>query len=96
MPITKGFKALVNEAMSQITTHSVEEARRRAESGKATLIDIRDIRELEHSGRVPNAFHAPRGMLEFWVDPNRPTTNRFLPTKIPSSSCFAVPAGAAP
>ncbi|OSI16937.1 rhodanese-like domain-containing protein [Neisseria dumasiana] len=72
MPITKGFKALVNEAMSQITTHSVEEARRRAESGKATLIDIRDIRELEHSGRVPNAFHAPRGMLEFWVDPESP------------------------
>lgn len=72
MPITKGFKTLVEEAMHQITTHSVDEARRRAEAGKATLIDIRDIRELEQGGRVPGAFHTPRGMLEFWVDPDSP------------------------
>ena len=42
---------------------------RLAEAGEALLVDIRDIRELDREGRVPGAFHAPRGMLEFWVDP---------------------------
>jgi rhodanese-related sulfurtransferase len=36
------------------------------------LIDVRDIRELEREGMVPGAFHAPRGMIEFWVDPESP------------------------
>ena len=43
-----------------------------ADPGEALLVDIRDVRELEREGRVPGAFHAPRGMLEFWVDPASP------------------------
>ena len=74
MPITKGFRALVDEATAQITTYSVEQVRKRLEAGDATLqvVDIRDVRELEREDTVPGALHAPRGMLEFWVDPESP------------------------
>jgi rhodanese-related sulfurtransferase len=74
MPITKGFKALVDEATAQITTYSVAQVRERLEAGDARLqvVDIRDPRELEREGTVPGALHAPRGMLEFWVDPASP------------------------
>jgi rhodanese-related sulfurtransferase len=74
MPITKGFRALVDEATAQITTYTVEQVRKRLEAGDATLqvVDIRDVRELEREDTVPGALHAPRGMLEFWVDPESP------------------------
>lgn len=74
MPITKGFRALVDEATAQITTYTVAQVRERLQSGDARLqvVDIRDPRELEREGTVPGALLAPRGMLEFWVDPESP------------------------
>lgn len=72
MPITKGFRALVDEAMAQITTYSVEQVRQRLDDPGVQIVDIRDVRELEREGTVPGAVNAPRGMLEFWVDPESP------------------------
>ena len=71
MPITKGFRALVDEAMAQVTTYSVAEVQSRLADPNVQIIDIRDMRELT-GGTVVGAFHAPRGMLEFWVDPASP------------------------
>ncbi len=71
MPITKGYQTLVNEAMSQVKTYSVEEAKAKLGDTNVQIVDIRDIRELS-AGTVTGAFHAPRGMLEFWVDPASP------------------------
>ncbi|WP_431094802.1 rhodanese-like domain-containing protein [Polaromonas aquatica] len=71
MPITKGFRALVDEAMAQIKTYSVAEARSKLNDPKVQIVDIRDVRELT-AGTVVGSFHAPRGMLEFWVDPESP------------------------
>ena len=72
MPITKGFRALVDEAMAQVTTYNVDEVRRRLDDPALQLVDIRDARELEREGTVPGVINAPRGMLEFWVDPDSP------------------------
>jgi len=72
MPITKGFQALVDEAMEEIKTYPVESVKARLADPAMQLVDIRDARELEREGTVPGAFHAPRGMLEFWVDPASP------------------------
>ena len=71
MPITKGSRALVDEAMSQVKTYSVEDVRARLGDARVQIIDIRDVRELA-DGTVLGAYHAPRGMLEFWVDPESP------------------------
>ncbi len=72
MPITKGYQQLVDEAMAQVTTYSVQEVRSRLGQGDMQIVDIRDVRELEREGTVPGALLAPRGMLEFWVDPASP------------------------
>lgn len=72
MPITKRCRALVAEAMAEITTYSVDQVRRRLDDPTVQLVDIRDVRELEREGTVPGAINAPRGMLEFWVDPESP------------------------
>ena len=72
MPITKGFRALIDEAMAQVTTHSVDQVRQRLDDPALQLVDIRDARELEREGTLPGAINAPRGMLEFWVDPDSP------------------------
>ncbi|RYX93139.1 MAG: rhodanese-like domain-containing protein [Comamonadaceae bacterium] len=71
MPITRGFQALVDEAMSEVKTYSVAEAREKMADPQVQVVDIRDVRELA-AGTVPGSFHAPRGMLEFWVDPASP------------------------
>ena len=68
MPITKGFRALVDEAMAQVKTYSVAEAQTKLADPKVQMVDIRDVRELEREGTVPGALLAPRGMLEFWVE----------------------------
>jgi len=65
-------KKLVEQANEEIVTVSVEDALAAQKDDTAVLIDIRDIRELVREGRVPGAVHAPRGMLEFWVDPESP------------------------
>ena len=70
--ITKGFRRLLAEASAKIQTRSVEEARRYLDNSGAIFVDIRDVRELAREGMIPGAFHAPRGMLEFWVDSESP------------------------
>lgn len=72
MPITKGHRALVDEAMAQVKTYSVGQVKQRLGDPALQVVDIRDIRELQAEGTVPGSFHAPRGMLEFWVDPASP------------------------
>jgi rhodanese-related sulfurtransferase len=69
MAITKGIKQLVAEAEAEIETLSAAEAMARRGEPDVVLVDIRDVRELYRDGTVPGALHAPRGMLEFWVDP---------------------------
>ena len=68
----KSSKTLVSEALSEIKTISPDEALSMMNEDKCNLIDIRDIRELERDGRVENSNHIPRGMLEFWLDPDSP------------------------
>ncbi len=68
--VIKSAQALVAEANSEIKTINVSEAFNLVQNNKCNLIDIRDIRELENEGRVENSVHIPRGMLEFWIDPN--------------------------
>ena len=70
--IKKGIKQLIAEAEARSTGISVEEARKRIGDDKTVFVDLRDVRELEREGMIPGAFHAPRGMLEFWVDPDSP------------------------
>jgi len=72
MTITKGYKQLIAEARAKIRTLPLEEAKARLDDPNVVFIDIRDVRELEREGMIPGAFHAPRGMLEFWVDPESP------------------------
>ena len=68
----KSSKTLVTEALSEIKTISPDEALSMMNENKCNLIDIRDIRELERDGKVENSNHIPRGMLEFWLDPDSP------------------------
>ena len=72
MAITKGIKQLCDEAEAVIETMSVAEVAAVAANEDVQLVDIRDIRELWRDGTIPGAIHAPRGMLEFWVDPESP------------------------
>jgi rhodanese-related sulfurtransferase len=72
MALKKGFRQMVDEAKSRITTVSLEEARARLGKDDVVFVDLRDIRELEREGMIPGAFHCPRGMLEFWLDPDSP------------------------
>ena len=65
----KSSSELVNNALKEIKTISSEEAYLMMKDGKTNLIDIRDIRELQNEGKVEGAIHIPRGMLEFWLDP---------------------------
>jgi rhodanese-related sulfurtransferase len=70
--ITTGYKALVDAAEREIETLPVEEAIKLAGRDDVVLVDLRDPRELQREGKVPGAFHCPRGMLEFWIDPQSP------------------------
>jgi len=67
-----GYKELIAHAMDQIETLSLEKAQDLLGDRDTVFVDIRDVRELEREGMIPNAIHAPRGMLEFWVDPDSP------------------------
>jgi rhodanese-related sulfurtransferase len=70
--LKKGFRQLVDEAKSRITTIGLEDARARLGRDDVVFVDLRDVRELEREGLIPGAFHCPRGMLEFWIDPDSP------------------------
>ena len=71
MPITTGFRTLVDRAMAEVTSYCVADVRARLDDPTVQIVDIRDPRELS-AGTVVGSFHAPRGMLEFWVDPASP------------------------
>ena len=66
----KSAQTLVADALKEIKTISPSEALQMSNDDKCNLIDIRDVRELEKEGRVEGSLHIPRGMLEFWIDPN--------------------------
>jgi rhodanese-related sulfurtransferase len=65
----KSSQTLVSEALKEVKTINTDEAFKLYQENKCNLIDIRDFRELEKTGRVENSQHIPRGMLEFWLDP---------------------------
>tara|TARA_B110000285_G_scaffold213678_1_gene258220 strand:- start:240 stop:623 length:384 start_codon:yes stop_codon:yes gene_type:complete len=71
MPI-KSSQALVSEALKEVKTITADEALKLLNEGTCTLIDIREKGELDKTGRVDNSNHIPRGMLEFWLDPDGP------------------------
>ena len=66
----KSSQKLVQEANENIETLSAQEVKSLVEKDEITLIDVRDIRELWKEGTIENSKHIPRGMLEFWLDPN--------------------------
>ena len=68
----KGFRQLLEEANAEIQTLGVTEALALHGDKDVLFVDLRDPRELEKDGRIPGAFHCPRGMLEFWIDPESP------------------------
>ena len=65
----KTAKQLVEEALAQIETMSVSQVLDALARNEVLLVDLRDIRELKHEGKIEGAVHVPRGMLEFWIDP---------------------------
>ena len=67
--IIKGYQQLVAEAEKVIETISVDDALKLHGSRDVVFVDLRDVRELSREGFIPEAFHCPRGMLEFWIDP---------------------------
>lgn len=72
LKLKKSVKDLLAEANAEVETVSAEDALKLKNDENVVFVDIRDIRELDREGRIPGAFHAPRGMLEFWVDPDSP------------------------
>lgn len=72
MQLTVGYRQLVEQAEAEIETLPVEEAIRRHGDPECVIADLRDIREIQREGRIPGSLHVPRGMLEFWVDPESP------------------------
>jgi rhodanese-related sulfurtransferase len=67
-----GYKALIEAAEREIETLDTNAARALLGNDDVVFVDLRDVRELTREGKIPGAFHAPRGMLEFWVDPDSP------------------------
>ncbi len=65
-------REMVEAARREITEMEPEEALAASQRGDAVIVDIRDIRELAREGRIPGSLHCPRGMLEFWIDPESP------------------------
>lgn len=72
MKLKVGYQELIQNAIAEIEALPVERAQEILGDPNTVFVDIRDIRELEREGMIPNALHAPRGMLEFWVDPDSP------------------------
>ena len=72
MALKMGYQQLLDEAMAEVETLSADEAAALLGDDSVLFVDIRDVRELNREGKVPGAFHATRGMLEFWIDPDSP------------------------
>jgi len=75
-PMKRGYKALLAEANAVVEALTPEDAKALLNDPDVVFVDLRDIRELSREGFIPGSFHAPRGMLEFWVDPEALITNR--------------------
>ncbi len=73
--LKKPAREMLAEAMAEVETLSVDEARRLHQEGGAVFVDLRDAMELQRSGTIPAAVHASRGMLEFFIDPESPMHN---------------------
>ena len=71
-----GYKDLVAEAEQRIETITVEAALDSFDSPDVVFVDLRDVRELKREGKIPGAFHCPRGLLEFWIDAESPYYNK--------------------
>ena len=67
-----GYKELVAAAKKEIATLDVEEALKLIDNDEVVFVDLRDVRELQRDGKIPGSIHTPRGMIEFWVDPESP------------------------
>lgn len=80
MPITRHVADMIAEAKATVPQISPQDAAAMQQNGEAVLIDIRDARELAKAGRIADAVHAPRGMLEFLVDPNSPAHKEVFAT----------------
>ena len=78
MALRKGYKQLVDEANARIRTLSVDEARAKLGEEGVLFVDVRDARELDAEGMIPGAYSAPRGMIEFWIDPESPYARKPL------------------
>lgn len=72
MPLTKSSASMVAEARARITEIETADLIAELDDPNLVVVDIRDVRERQRSGFIPGAFHAPRGMIEFWVDPDSP------------------------
>ncbi len=72
MALKVGYKALLAQAEAEIEALSPAQASELLGNDDVLFVDIRDIRELQREGKIPNAFHATRGMIEFWIDPESP------------------------
>ena len=72
MKMKKGYRQRVDAALARIKTFAPAVAKQRLGRDDVVFVDLRDVRELEREGLIPDAFHCPRGMLEFWIDPESP------------------------
>lgn len=72
LKLKQTVRQMLAEANAEIETISAEDAIKLKDDPSIVFVDIRDVRELARDGRIPSAVHAPRGMLEFWVDPESP------------------------
>src|SRR5258708_30719209 len=72
MKMKKGCRQMVDEAKSRIKTIGLDEAKKCHGRDDVVFVELRDVRELERDGIIPGAFHCPRGMLAFWIDPESP------------------------
>lgn len=72
LKLRRGFRALLDEANAQVATVPVEQAKAMHGRDDVLFVDLRDPRELEREGKIAGAFHCPRGLLEFWIDPESP------------------------
>jgi len=73
--IVLGYRQLIDNANAAIRTVKPDEAVAMAADASVTFVDLRDPREITREGKIPGAFHCPRGMLEFWIDPESPYAN---------------------
>lgn len=78
MKLKIGYKALVARAEKKVASLSPAEVDTRINKERVLLVDLRDVRELKREGKIPEAVHVPRGMLEFWIDPESPYYQKYF------------------